>query len=406
MNTPEEYFYETFSKSELLVKESPLKIKKDKKRLTIGVPKEEDIEENRVALVPHSVQDLVLLGHKIIIESGAGEKSSFSDNDYSEAGAIISNDKKEVFQSDIIVKTSPPLLKEVDLFSSGQILISPLQLITTSKELIKNLLQKRVIAIATEYIQAPDGSLPLVKMMSEITGKVAVLTAAEYMTNTSGNKILLGGISGVPPAKVVILGADMYGEHAVRTALALGASVSVFDNDIYKIMNLKSITNQNFNSYILNPVYLKQELANADVVIAAIHSKNGKVPTIITEEMVMTMKKGAIIIDISIDQGGCVETSKMTTHSNPVFLKHDVLHYCVPNIPSKVSNTASIAISNILTPMIMETGQFSSKEDMFYKYFGLRAGIYTYKGSLTNKFLAGYFDMKYSPLDLLMASGL
>jgi len=407
MSNPSDMFSSVFSKGHLLVKESPLKIQKGKKKIVVGIPKEIQYQENRISLVPTSVHNLILHGHEVIIESGAGEKSFYSDNDYSEAGAEITLSKKRVFEADIILKITPPTIEELDLFHSGQVLISPLQFPTTSKEFLQKLIQKRVIAIALEYMQAEDDSFPIVKIMSEITGSVAVLTAAEYLTDPNlGKRVLLGGISGVPPAKVVIIGAGNVGEHATKTALSLGASVRLFDNDIYKLMQLKSNIGRHLHTSTLDPVYLQYQLLSADVLITAIHSDTGRVPMVVTEDIVMKMKKGSVIVDVSIDQGGCVETSRLTTHDDPIFVKHDVIHYCVPNIPSKVSRTASIAFSNILTPLLLKTGSMNSFESMFYDNQGLMNGVYAYKGNLTNHFLAKHFDIKYSSLDLLLTAGL
>jgi len=407
MSNQEGIFTSVFSKEHLLVKESPLKIKKGKKKLVIGIPKEVQFQENRIALIPNSVHNLVLHGHEVIIESHAGDKSFYTDNDFSEAGAEITVSKKRVFESDIVLKICPPTMEELDLFTSGQVLISPLQLPTTSKEYLQKLLKKRVIAIAMEYMQAEDYSFPIVKIMSEISGTVAVLTAAEYLSDSKlGKRVLLGGISGVPPAKIVILGAENVGEYATRTALSLGASVRVFDDDIYKLMQLKSKIGRHLHTSTFDPVYLQYQLLSADVLITALHSDTGKVPIVVTEDMVMKMKKGAVIIDISIDQGGSVETSELTTHENPIFVKHDIIHYCVPNIPSKVSRTASNAISNILTPLLLKTGSMNSFESLFYNNIGLMNGVYAYKGNLTNEFLSNYFEIKYTSLDLLLTAGL
>lgn len=407
MSNPENFFSSVFPKAHLLVKESPLKIPSGSRKLVIGIPKETLFQENRVSLVPSSVHNLTLHGHKVILESGAGEKSFYSDNEYSEAGAEITESKKRVFECDIVLKVVPPTLDELDFFHSGQVLVSPLQFPVTTKEYLQKLVDKRIIAVAMEYMQAEDKSFPVVKIMSEITGTVAVLTAAEYLSDPKlGKRVLLGSISGVPPVKVVILGAGMVGENAVKTALSLGASVRVFDDDIYKIMQLKSRIGRHLHTSVMDPVYLQYQLLSADVVITAIHSDTGRVPMVITEDMVMKMKKGAVIIDVSIDQGGCVETSKITTHDNPIFVKHDVIHYCVPNIPSKVGRTASIAFSNILTPLILKSGLLNSFESLLYNNPGLLNGVYTYKGNVTNEFLAKYFDMKYTSLDLLLSAGL
>ncbi|HHH52972.1 MAG TPA: alanine dehydrogenase [Bacteroidetes bacterium] len=407
MSNPENFFSSVFPKGHLLVKESPLKIPTGSNELLIGIPKETLYQENRVPLVPSSVHNITLHGHKVIIESGAGENSFYTDTEYSEAGAEITESKKRVYDADIILKVSPPTLEELDLFHRGQILVSPLQFPVTTKEYIKKLVDKRVIAIAMEYMQAEDKSFPVVKIMSEITGTVAVLTAAEYLSEPKlGKRVLLGSISGVPPIKVVVLGAGMVGEHAVKTALSLGASVRVFDDDIYKIMQLKSRIGRHLHTSVLDPVYLQYQLLSADVLITAIHSNTGRVPMVITEDMVMKMKKGAVIVDVSIDQGGCVETSRITTHDDPIFVKHGVIHYCVPNIPSKVGRTASIAFSNILAPLILKTGMINSFEALLYNNPGLLNGVYTYKGNVTNEFLAKYFEMKYTSLDLLLSAGL
>jgi alanine dehydrogenase len=406
MSKPEGIFINVFTKEHLLVKESPLTIRSGKKSYVIGIPKEVQSQENRVALVPNSVHNLVLHGHKVIIESGAGDKSYYYDHDYSEAGAMISDNKKEVFDADIILKIAPPTIEEIDFFRQGQLLISPLQLPLTSKEYLQRLLEKRVISVAMEYLQAEDKSFPVVKIMSEITGTVAVLTAAEYLSdNSKGKRVLLGSISGVPPVKVVIIGAGMVGEHATRTALALGASVRVFDDDIYRIMQLKSNIGSFLHTSVLDPVYLQYQLLSADVVITAIHSDTGRAPLLVTEDMVMKMKKGSVIIDCSIDQGGSVETSELTTHDNPIFVKHGVIHYCVPNIPSKVSKTASMAFSNILTPLLLKTSLSSSFESFLFENPGFLNGVYTYKGNLTNQFLGNHFGMKFTSLDLLLTSG-
>jgi alanine dehydrogenase len=403
----EHNFPSVFSGQQMLTQESPVQIAKKKQELKIGIPKESTMQENRIALVPNSVKHLVLNGHQVIMTKGAGEKSSFSDLDYSEAGAELVNDNAEVFKADIIIKTTPPTIEEIDLFRSDQLLISPLQIPMVTREYLEKLKEKRVIALAMEYLQSEDKSFPVVRIMSEIAGVVAILTAAEYLSNSpDSRKVLLGGISGVPPAKVVILGAGIVAEHATRTAMSLGASVRIFDDDINAIMQLQNSIGQHLHTSTINPVYLQYQLLSADVLIGSIHSPDGRSPIIVTEDMVRKMKEGSVIIDVSIDQGGCIETSKMTTHDHPVYTKHGVVHYCVPNIPSKVSRTASIAISNILTPLIINAGKMNSYEALLYQNAGLRNGVYTFKGSLTNQYLANYFNLKYTRLDLLLTYGM
>ena len=396
-----------FEGHQMVTQESPLKMESRKKELLIGIPKENIMQENRVSLVPNSVKHLLLNGHKVVVCTGAGEKSNFSDLDYSEAGASIVKSNRETFQADIILKTAPPTIEEIDQFPADRLLISPLQIPIVTKQYLERLKEKRVISIAMEYLQSEDKSFPVVRIMSEIAGVVAILTAAEYLSNSlESRKVLLGGISGVPPAKVVILGAGIVAEHATRTALSLGASVRIFDDDINDIMRLQDRVGQHLHTSTINPVYLEYQLRSADVLIGAIHSPSGRAPMVVTTEMVKKMKQGSVIIDVSIDQGGCIETSRVTSHSDPVFIEHGVVHYCVPNIPSKVSRTASVAISNILTPLILKAGKMNSYEALLYQNPGLRNGVYTYKGSITNQFLAESYGLKHTNLDLLLTYGM
>jgi alanine dehydrogenase len=375
--------------------------------LYIGVPRQEDKNENRVALSPMAVRQLIGRGHRVILESGAGVRSGFTDSAYSESGATIAYSKEEVFKCNILIKVSPPTAQEIDLLHVDQVLISPLHLPLVTRDFLLKLKAKRVIALAMEYLQDEDGTYPLVRIMSEMAGLSSVLIAAELLSNNQyGNGLLLGGVSGVPPTKVVILGAGVVGEYASRTALGLGAEVRIFDNNIYKLMRIRSRLGQSIYTSSINLDYLSEELTNADVAIGAIHSKLGRTPMVVNEEMVMKMKKGAVIVDVSIDQGGCFETSEPTSHDDPVFIKHDVLHYCVPNISSKMPRTASLALSNILTPILLKAGQSGSINDLFYVHLGLRRGIYMFKGSLTNAYLGERFAMKYTDIDLLLTSRL
>jgi alanine dehydrogenase len=305
------------------------------------------------------------------------------------------------------MKVAPPSLDEISMLHPDQILISPLQIPIINAEYIDALRKKRVIAVAMEYLQADDGSFPVVRIMSEIAGISAMHTAAELLSNVRGGRgVLLGGVSGVPPAKVVILGAGVVGEYAIRTALGLGVSIRVFDDDVYKLMRIQKLLGRQLHTSTINPVYLEYQLLSADVVIGAIHSKEGRTPMVVTEEMVTKMKAGSVIIDVSIDQGGCIETSQVTSHDKPTFTKYDVIHYCVPNIASKVSRTSSVAVSNILTPILLKAGEAGSVERLLFTSPGLRHGIYTYKGCVTNEYLSRRFEMKYTALDLLITSGM
>ena len=384
-----------------------LQLQRKPNTLFIGIPKETTLQESRVALVPSSVASLIKHGHRVVIESEAGAKANYSDHDYSEVGADIAFSKEQVFKSDILLKVAPPTLAEVDLLRPNQILFSPLHMPIITADFINRLRQKRVIALAMEYIKDEIGTFPVVRIMSEMAGLNAMLTAAELLSNTRGGKgVLLGGISGVPSAKVVILGAGVVAEFATRVALGLGADVRVLDDNIYKLMRLQHQVGRQLNTSSLNPFQLEKDLKTADVVIGAIHSKTGRTPIIVSEEVVAKMKPGSVIIDVSIDQGGCFATSEVTSHNDPTFVKYDVIHYCVPNISSRVARTASIAVSNIITPILLNAGSSGSIEKLIYQDMGLRNGVYTYKGCLTNEYLGERFNIKFTSLDLLMTSNL
>jgi len=398
-------FSEFFTEGQFQTQTETLQKEGKRNQIAIGIPKETSLKETRVALVPNNIRTLVGYGHTVVVESKAGLKSNFADIDFSEAGAQVAPDKKTVFDSDVIVKVTPCTAEELELLKPSQILITPLHIPTVTDAYLQRLKEKRVIAVAMEYLQAEDGSFPVVRIMSEIAGMSAMLTAAELLTySDNGRGILLGGVSGVPPAKVIILGAGMVGEFATRTALGLGASVRIFDSDISKLMRFQSNIGRQLHTSSFNPVYLGYQLMSADVVIGALHSKTGRTPILVTEEMVSKMKPGSVIIDVSIDQGGCIETSQMTTHDQPTFMKHDVIHYCVPNIPSKVPRTASVAISNILTALLVKTGNATSVESLLYDSKGIRNGVYVYKGCCTNEYLSKRFNLKYSALDLLITA--
>jgi alanine dehydrogenase len=387
----------------------PEKIETDVKggQMTIGIPIENSHMENRVAIVPHSVKPLVAQGHTIVVQAGAGLRSSYSDHEYSECGAQITPSKHEVFKSDLLLKVAPPTIDEIELLHPDQCIISPLQLPTLSESYVDRLLRHRVTAVAMEYLQAADGSYPLVRTMSEIAGTTAIQTAAELLCRSEGGRgVLLGGVSGVPPAKVVIIGAGVVSEFAIRTALSLGATVRVFDDNVYKLMRLQQIIGRRLYTSTITPAQLQYQLLSADVVIGAVHSSTGRSTILVQEEMIAQMKEGSVIIDVSIDQGGIFETSEVTTLDNPTFIKHGVIHYCVPNIASKVSRTASQAVSNIITPLLVKSGQYGGIEGMLNNHVGFRHGVYTYKGHLTNEYLSRRFNHKYTSLDLILPSKL
>ncbi len=374
-------------------------------RLFIGIPRETTLQENRVALVPHSVATLTAHGHRIVVESGAGQKSKYSDNDYSESGAEIAKSREEVFRADVMLKVAPLTLEEIDLMRPNQVIISPIHLPLLNPEYIIKLQKKRVIALAMEYIRDDDtGVFPIVRIMSEIAGTSAILIAADLLSTARGGKgVLLGGIAGVPPAKVIILGAGVVAEFASRTAIGLGAEVRIFDNNVYKLMRLQKHVGRQLHTSVINPQHLREQLITADVAIGAIHSPHGRTPVVVSEDIVQRMKPGSVIVDVSIDQGGIFETSQTTSLDKPTFVKHGVIHYCVPNIPSRVARTASEAISNILTSLLLKA-ESGGILPLITSHEGLRNGVYTYKGCLTNAYLGERFQLKSTNLDLLITS--
>lgn len=391
----------------LTPQEQTLKVRSKKQHLFIGIPKEDNFQENRIALIPSAVRTLVKAGHRIVIEKGAGEKANYTDFEYSEAGAEIAYSRERVFEATVLLKVAPVTNEEIDLCHPGQILISPLHLPTLSDNFVFRLKQKRVTALAMEYMKDRTGIFPFVRMMSEMAGISAMQTAAELLSTTSkGQGVLLGGISGVPPAKVVVLGAGVVGRVAARVALGYGAEVRVFDNSIKKLMRLQSDIGTKIYTGTFSTPELEQELCTANVAIGAIHSETGRTPCIISEDMVAEMKPGAVIIDVSIDQGGCFATSRVTTHDKPTFRMHDVIHYCVPNIVSRFPRTSSAAFSNILTPFFLEAGNTQGIEALLRTSMGFRNGVYIYKGCLTNKYLSERFNVKYTDINLLLMTNL
>ena len=386
-------------------KEEMLEVKSHFKQLQIGIPKESSFQENRVSLTPDSVGLLVANGHKVIIEKGAGDASNFLDKEYTDKGAKIAYSKQEVFKANFILKIEPPTKSELELMQRGQRLISAVQMSTQSTVFFKVLNKKNITAFGFEFIKDKQDKLPLVRSMSEIAGNTSLLIAGEYLSNVNNGKgLMLGGISGLMSTSVVVIGAGTVGEYACRTALGLGASVVVFDNSVSKLRRLQNNINQRISTSSIQPKALMKSLRRADVVISALQVGDGKVPCIVTEDMVMDMKKGAVVIDVSIDQGGSFETSEVTTHKNPTFIKHDVIHYCVPNIASRVSRTASMAISNILTPILLRISDEGGVENAIRKHDCLRKGVYTFNGSLTNDVLSRNFKLQFKDLDLIMST--
>jgi len=396
----------SFGKGGLLPQEEMLEVSKKQRQLTIGIPKEPQKFENRVALTPEAVEVLVNNGHQVIIESQAGKGANYSDNNYSECGGFIIDNKKEVLKSDIILKIAPFLIDDIDhLKGNQQVIFSSLHASIQSEKYIRKLMQKKVTAIAFENIKDKNNYYPVIRAMSEIAGSTSILIAAEYLSNVNNGKgVMLGGITGITPTEVVILGAGTAAEFAARAALGLGAFVKLFDNSIHKLRRLQNNLGRRLHTSVFHPQVVEKALKSADVLIGAIHFGEKGPRFYITEEMVKGMKKGAVIVDISIDQGGCIETSECRNHNDPVFTKHGVIHYCIPNIPSRVARTASIALSNVFAPILLSTGESGGIKQQLKEDLGLRKGVYIYNGILTNNYISNYLGIPSRDIDLLIAA--
>lgn len=385
--------------------EETLDIKPKGAKLHIGIPKEIAFQENRIALIPDAVSLLVSNGHQVTIEHNAGEASHYGDRDYSEAGAKIVYQREAVYKAPILVKSAPVVEEELEFLQHNQLIISPIHLSALKAELLEKMMEKKVTAISFENLKDDSDSYPIVRSMSEIAGSAVMLIAAQYLSSANhGKGVLLGGISGIAPTKVIILGAGMVGEYAARAALALGASVKVFDNSVYRLKRLQNNIGHRLWTSVIEPRMLAKQLKTCEVAVGALGSETGRTPVVVTEEMVSNMRTGSVIIDVSIDRGGCFETSEITSHESPIYLKYGVIHYCVPNIPSGFARTASQAISNVLTPLLLEAGEEGGFEKLVWHQIHLRTGIYMFKGALTNFYLSERFGLKYTDLNLLIAS--
>ena len=405
MNPSDDMLKNLSREAALMPKEQMVAIADSERKLYIGIPKETSFQENRVALVPESVAFLVNNGHEIWVETGAGANANFSDRDYSEAGARIVESTKEVYQAKVILKVEPPSLDEIELMQNKQVLISALQLSIQPEDFLKKIMAKKITAIAWDYIMDEEGTFPVVSAMGEIAGNTSVLIAAELLSNYNGGVgAMLGGITGVKPTEVVIIGAGSVGEYAARAALGLGAQVKIFDNNTYKLRRLQNSIGARLYTSTIQPKVLANALKTADVAIGAIRPQHGRTPCVVNEEMVALMRKGSVIVDVSIDQGGCFETSEVSNHEYPTFVKHGVVHYCVPNIASRVSRTASYALSNIFAPILASIGEEAGLDNLIYKKKNLRKSVYMYKGILTDKFLGETFGLPFKDLDLLMSA--
>lgn len=399
-------FAQLAHESSLYPQEKLVAVNKGNNSFFIGVPNEISLQEKRVTLTPDAVELLVNNGHEVWVETKAGEGAKYRDKQYSDAGAKIVYSAEEIYKSaDAILKIEPPTLDEIGMMKNGQTLISAIQLGNQTPGYIRALNSKNITALAFEFMEDKVGGMPIIRAMSEIAGNTVMSIAAEYLNSAKGGRgIILGGITGVPPAEVVIIGSGTVAEYAGRAALGLGATVKVFDNQIYKLRRIKHALGQQIYTSTIDSVTLADSLRDADVVIGALRAEKGRNRYVVTEEMVAAMKPDSIIVDLSIDQGGCVETSELTTLKDPVFRKYEVIHYCVPNVASRVASTATMALSNIFTPTILRAAEQGGFDEMIFSHKWFMKGVYTYKGSLTNEYIARKFNMKCKDLSLLMAA--
>lgn len=385
--------------------EETLDVKPQGTQLEIGIPKEIAFQENRIALTPDAVGVLVNNGHNVVVEHNAGEGSHYKDKDYSEAGAKILYSREDVFKAPILVKSAPVVEEDLPLLQLNQTIISPIHYSALKREIVQKMMERKITGLSFENLKDDSGTYPIVRSMSEIAGGALMLIAGQYLSSfNNGKGVLLGSISGIPPTKVVIVGAGIVGEVATRNALALGASVKVFDNNVYRLKQLQNNLGQRVWTSVLEPKILAKQLKTCEVAIGALSNEYGRAPVVVTEQMVAAMRPGSIIIDVAIDRGGCFETSELTSHENPTFLKHDVIHYCVPNIPSGFARTASQAISNVLMPLLLQVSDEGGMDEIVWHNINMREGIYLFKGALTDFYISQKFDLKFTDLSLLIAS--
>lgn len=399
--------YIRMSSSEKLMPQEELLMKKiGKQQFVIGVPKETILQEKRVALVPSATGLLVENGHRVIVERGAGVQANFEDRFYAEAGVELVDTADEVYKSDVVVKVAPPTLDEISLMKDRLILISALHNRAQTREYYKRLMSKRITALSYEHIRNRTNEHPVLHSISEIVGTTAVLIASQYLSHpTWGRGKMLGGFTGINPSEVVILGAGTVAESAAKTALGQGAMVKVFDNSISKLRRLQNNLQTQVFSSIIQPDVLTQALTTADVVIGALYIRNGNsYPVVVTAEMVRKMKKGSVIVDVSIDRGGCFETSRETNHLEPVYQEYEVTHYCVPNVSSRTPHTASYALSNYFAPFLLDMGMQGGLNQLLIEDRGVRRGIYLFNGKLTFSHVAERFGLSFQDIDLMLAA--
>ena len=386
------------SLTQLIPQEERLAVATEQKSLKIGLPKERVFQERRICLTPDDVAVLVANGHQLLIEAGAGDEANFSDKDYSEAGAEIIYDTREVFSCPIVLKVEPPTYEEIDYLSHKATLISGLQINTQDKAYFEALAEKQITALAFEHIKDEEDNYPIRESISEITGIASVLIAAELISERG--RLLFGNITGVPPIEVVLLGANEVTEAAAKTALGLGANVKIFAKSLTKLKEIKRHLPASVYTSTLQPKLLKKALMRCNVLIGAMRGET-RSPIVVSEDMVQLMKRGSVIVDTSIGTGGCIETIQVTTLDNPTYIKHNVLHYGVPNLPSRYARTASFSLSNIVMPYLLKIGEEGGIENTLQIDKGLRNGLYLYHGILTDTTISKWFGIPCKPLYLL-----
>ena len=386
-------------------KEEQLETAVRQRKITIGIPCDKKNDEKRVALTPEAVNILVESGNEVIVQKGAGAGANYSDKDYAENGALITESPARVFSADAVIKVAPFTLQEAEFLKGNQIVLSFLNVLLLSEETLGRLIRKKVTAIALEKIRDTNGVMPVMESMSEISGVTSVLIASDYLSNHHGGKgVLLGGITGVTPTEVVIIGANTAGEYAARAALGLGSQVKVFDKSLHKLRRFQNLIGQRLQTSVFHPQVLRKAIKSADVLIGAIELEDLRPLYYITEDMVRSMKKGAVVIDLSIDRGGCIETTECRALRDPVYEKHGVIHFSAWNLPSRVARTASIALSNIFNPLLQNIAESGGIIQLIKNDRGIRNGVYLFNGILTNETLGQKFGAISKDLDLLISA--
>ena len=366
--------------------------------MMIGVPKEIKDHEYRVSVTPEGVRALVHAGHEVVVEPSAGVGSGYSDEEYRQAGGNIAASKEEVFRAaSLIVKVKEPQLSECPLFRPGQVLFTYLHL-AASSELTKALLEAKITAIAYETIEAKDGTLPMLKPMSEIAGRMSVQVGARYLEKTQGGSgLLLGGVPGVEPARVVVLGAGVVGSSATRIAVGMGAQVTVINLDIERLRYLDDIYKGRIVTRASTQASIEESVVVADLLIGAVLVPGARAPKLVSCPMVTKMKSGSVIVDVAVDQGGCVETTRPTTHSNPVYTVDGVLHYCVANMPGIVPRTSTQALTNATLPYLLKLAS-AGVEAAIRADAGLAKGVNLLEGKVTCRGVADAHGLRFDPL--------